>query len=202
MPLRALRSKIDEQPRLVVSVKPCEIRFAGNVFGLKVPDDLPPQILCLDAVVVDLVGRAVRSDVHFGDVSVNVFFRVSGAGGLGFDKEQKNALECPALRVHYAWLGTEIQEREEALALRERVKEIFKKYGFTVTTIIIAAGTVIGAVIGALTNSPKALGKGVGKGLQEIGKKTASLLSGLISSIVSFIFKAAGQVISFLLSPF
>ena len=44
----------------------------------------------------------------------------------------------------------------------------------------------------------KKLGKGIGNGLQTIGKKIGSLLSGLISSIVSFIFKAAGQAISFL----
>jgi len=34
--------------------------------------------------------------------------------------------------------------------------------------------------------------------LKEIGKKTASLLPDLMGSIVSFIFKDAGQAISFL----
>ena len=42
------------------------------------------------------------------------------------------------------------------------------------------------------------LGKGIGNGLQTMGKKIGSLLPGLINSIVSFIFKAAGQAISFL----
>ena len=52
----------------------------------------------------------------------------------------------------------QIDEREAALPLRERVKEIFKKYGFTVTAIVLAAGVTTGAVVGALTTQ-KRLGK-------------------------------------------
>ena len=44
----------------------------------------------------------------------------------------------------------------------------------------------------------KAVAKGVGNGLQELGKKIGSILPGLLGSIVSFVFKTAGQVISFL----
>ena len=98
-----------------------------------------------------------------------------------------------------ARLETQIEERERAMPLRERIKEIFKKDGVTVTAIFnIAAGVTIGAVIGAITNSLKSTGKALGNGLKEIGKKTASLLTGLLGSIVSFLFKAAGQVIGFL----
>ena len=97
-----------------------------------------------------------------------------------------------------ARLQTQIDERERALPLRERVKEIFKKYGVTVTAIVIAAGVTIGAVIGAITNALKATGKALGKGLKDIGSKLASALPGFIGSIVSFLFKAAGQAIGFL----
>ena len=97
-----------------------------------------------------------------------------------------------------ARLRTQIDERERALPLRERVKEIFKKYGVTVTAIVLAAGVTIGAVIGAITNALKATGKALGKGLKDIGSKLASALPGLIGSIVSFLFKAAGQAIGFL----
>ena len=97
-----------------------------------------------------------------------------------------------------ARLRTQIDERERALPLRERVKEIFKKYGVTVTAIVLAAGVTIGAVIGAITNALRATGKALGKGLKDIGSKVASALPGLIGSIVSFLFKAAGQVIGFL----
>ena len=97
-----------------------------------------------------------------------------------------------------ARLQTQIDERERALPLRERVKEIFKKYGVTVTAIVLAAGVTIGAVIGAITNALRATGKALGKGLKDIGSKLASILPGLIGSIVSFLFKAAGQAIGFL----
>ena len=97
-----------------------------------------------------------------------------------------------------ARLRMQIDERERALPLRERVKEIFKKYGVTVTAIVLAAGVTIGAVIGAITNALRATGKALGKGLKDIGSKVASALPGLIGSIVSFLFKAAGQAIGFL----
>ena len=97
-----------------------------------------------------------------------------------------------------ARLQTQIDERERALPLRERVKEIFKKYGVTVTAIVIAAGVTIGAVVGAITNALKATGKALGKGLKDIGSKLASILPGFIGSIVGFLFKAAGQAIGFL----
>ena len=55
-------------------------------------------------------------------------------------------------------LKAQISERENSLPLRERIKQIFKKYGVTMTAIFLAAGVTIGAVIGAITNSLKKLG--------------------------------------------
>ena len=68
-----------------------------------------------------------------------------------------------------ARLPTQIQERD--LPLRERIKEIFKKYGFTVTAVLLAVGTTIGVVVSSLTKGLKSVAKGVGNGLQELGKK-------------------------------
>ena len=79
-----------------------------------------------------------------------------------------------------ARLRTQIDERERALPLRERVKEIFKKYGVTVTAIVLAAGVTIGAVIGAITNALRATGKALGKGLKRYW------LKGCISSARSY----------------
>ena len=95
-------------------------------------------------------------------------------------------------------LEPQIQQREEALPLRERVKNIFKKYGWTVQAVVLAVGVVLSALALAGLNGIKAGTKAVGKGLKTIGQKLGSLLPGLIDSIVSFIFKAAGQVLSFL----
>ena len=70
-----------------------------------------------------------------------------------------------------ARIRTQIEEMEEALPLRERVKNIFKKYGWTLQAIVLAAGLVIGAVILAAMNALKNATKAVGNGLKEIGKK-------------------------------
>ena len=95
-------------------------------------------------------------------------------------------------------INTEIEVRERQRPLLERVKEIFKKYGWTLQALVLAVGVVLSALALAGLNGPKAGTKAVGQGLKTIGQKLGSLLLGLIGSIVSFIFKAAGQVLSFL----
>ena len=95
-------------------------------------------------------------------------------------------------------LENEREELEERVSLREKVKNIFKKYGFTVTAVFLAVGTVIGVIVNSLTKGLKTVVTGVGNGLKDLGKKIAGILPGLIGAIVSFIFKTAGSVISFL----
>ena len=95
-------------------------------------------------------------------------------------------------------LENERDELEERVSLREKVKNIFKKYGFTVTAVFLAVGTVIGVIVNSLAKGLKSVATGVGNGLKELGKKIAGILPGLIGAIVSFIFKTAGSVISFL----
>ena len=114
-----------------------------------------------------------------------------------FDKEA--ATERMAARDEdLLRLNAQISERENSLPLRERIKQIFEKYGVTVTAIFLAAGVTIGAVIGLITNALKKLGTDLGNGLKTIGAKAASALPGLIGLIVSFLFKAAGSAIGFL----
>ena len=95
-------------------------------------------------------------------------------------------------------LKAHISERENSLPLRERIEQIFKKYGVTVTAIFLAAGVTIGAVIGVITNALKKLGTDLGNGLKTIGAKAASALPGIIGAIASFLLKAAGSAIGFL----
>ena len=95
-------------------------------------------------------------------------------------------------------LGPQIQEREQELPLRERVKNIFKKYGWTLQAVALAVGIVLSALALAATNALKADTKALGNGLKDIGQKLGSLLPGLIGSIVNYIFRAAGSVLSFL----
>ena len=102
------------------------------------------------------------------------------------------------------WVSARLEQTERDLgledrrSLREKVKEIFKKYGVTVTAIFLAAGATIGAVIGVITNALKKLGKGLANGLKTVGEKAASALPGLIGAIASFPFKTAASVIGFL----
>ena len=91
-----------------------------------------------------------------------------------------------------------IEREEQKLPLRERVKNIFKKYGWTLQAVALAVGIVLSALALPATNGLKAGTKAIGNGLKAIGQKLGSLLPGLIGSIVSYIFKAAGQVFSFL----
>ena len=119
------------------------------------------------------------------------------------ENSSRQLKQAAAVRVsentdELAGLVEQVQEREEALPLRERVKNIFKKYGWTLQAVALAVGIVLSVLALAATNALKAGTKAVGQGLQAIGQKLGSLLPGLIGSIVSFIFKAAGQVFSFL----
>ena len=56
------------------------------------------------------------------------------------------------------------------MPLRERIKEIFKKYGVTVSAIFLAAGITIGAVVGAIANALKSIGKQLTSGLKAVGE--------------------------------
>ena len=89
-------------------------------------------------------------------------------------------------------------EKIERMTLRDRVKAIFKKYGFTVLAVASAVGVVIGVIVANLENGLTSLGKGVGNGLKTIGKKLGEILPGLVGAIASFVFRTAGEVVGFL----
>ena len=86
-------------------------------------------------------------------------------------------------------INTEIEVRERERPLLERVKNIFKKYGWTLQAIFVAVGVILSVI--ALT---------VKKGTKVISQKLNNVKHepGFIGSIVSFIFKAASQVFAFL----
>ena len=87
---------------------------------------------------------------------------------------------------------------EQRMTLRDRVKAIFKKYGFTVFAVASAVGVIIGVIVANLKNGLTSLGKGVGNGLKTIGKKLGEILPGLVGAIASFVFRTAGEVVGFL----
>ena len=87
---------------------------------------------------------------------------------------------------------------EERMSLRDRVKAVFKKYGFTVFAVVSAVGLVIGVIVNNLKKGLTSLGKGVGGALKNIGKKIGEILPGMIGAIASFVFKTAGEAVGFL----
>ena len=86
-----------------------------------------------------------------------------------------------------ARLQTQIAEREAAMPLRVRVREIFKRYGDLSRRRCYNC-----------YNTLKAMGKQLANGLKAVGAKAASALPGLIGPIISFLFKTAGQAIGYL----
>ena len=106
---------------------------------------------------------------------------------------------------HEEEANTRIEERnreaeqvEERMTLRDKIKRIFKKYGFTAFAVISAVGVVIGVIVSNLAKGLGTVARGVGNGLKALGHKIAAILPGMIGAIASFIFRAAGQVLSFL----
>ena len=87
---------------------------------------------------------------------------------------------------------------QRLLSLRDRIKEIFKKHGFTVVAVTTAIATVIGVIVSNLKAGLTKVAKGVGNGLKELGAKLGQILPGMVGAIASFIFKTAGEVIGFL----
>ena len=84
------------------------------------------------------------------------------------------------------------------MSLRDKIKAIFKKYGFTITAVISAVTVVLSVLVSNLKKGLTTLGKKLGGGLKDVGKKLGQILPGLVSAIASFLFKTAGEAIGFL----
>ena len=136
---------------------------------------------------IEELQKSIREDEEIAnDENEQPLVRARARAKIEEKLEQINALE------------DERDELEERVSLREKVMNIFKKYGFTVAAVFLAVGRVIGVIVNSLTKGLKTVATGVGNGLKELGKKIAGILLGLIGAIVSFIFKTAGSLISFL----
>ena len=70
-----------------------------------------------------------------------------------------------------AQLQPQIEARERAWHLSERIKEIFKKYDVTMMSVLLAAGITIGAVVSTVTKVLADSSRALGKGLKETGAK-------------------------------
>ena len=86
-------------------------------------------------------------------------------------------------------INTEIEVRERERPLLERIKDIFKKYGWTLQAIFIAVGVILSVIALAVKKGTKVISQKLNDVKQE---------PGFIGSIVNFLFKAASQVFAFL----
>ena len=86
-------------------------------------------------------------------------------------------------------VNAEIEARERERPLLERIKDIFKKYGWTLQALVLAVGVILSVIALAVKKGTKV----VSQKLNDVKQQP-----GFIGSIVNFIFKAASQVFSFL----
>ena len=166
---RALQLQVDIND---LNLKNRDIERQINKLGIKVRKPLDE----LEQEKADLEKRLAENKRVLEDENAN-------PSDIETAKKQVEQDERALERVN-----EDLQREEEKLPLRERVKNIFKKYGWTLQAVALAVGIVLSALALAGMNGLKAGTKALGPGL----------LAGLIGSIVSFIFKAAGQVFSFL----
>ena len=73
----------------------------------------------------------------------------------------------------------ETEELSMLERLREIKKEIFKRYGSTVTAVVLAVGTTIGLILRLLSKGRKEVANGVGNGFQNLGWACLARLSAL-----------------------
>ena len=84
------------------------------------------------------------------------------------------------------------------MSLKDRIKAIFKKHGFTLI-VVVSAVTVINSVLASiLKRGLSTLGGRLGNGFKDVGKKFSQISQGLVGAIASFIFRAARGAIGFL----
>ena len=86
-------------------------------------------------------------------------------------------------------VNAELEVRKRERPLLERIKDIFKKYGWTLQAIFIAVGVILGVIALAVKKGTKVISQKLNDVKQQ---------PGFIGSIVNFLFKAASQVFAFL----
>ena len=87
-------------------------------------------------------------------------------------------------------VNAELEVRERERPLLERIKDVFKKYGWTLQALVLAVGVILAAIALATKKSTKV----ISQKLNDVKQQQP----GFIGSIVNFLFKAASQVFSFL----
>ena len=190
-------SKIDEYGSVKVRVIRTNAKYAPlfNSDG-EVNKKLPKTIIkALGAPAEDII-RTKEEEISRREKKIDEL-NDSRETASENQKEQIDA-DIEEQQNEISRLEAENERIEERMSLRDRVKAIFKKYGFTVFAVVSAVGLVIGVIVNNLKKGLTSLGKGVGGALKTIGKKIGEILPGMIRAIASFVFKTAGEAVGFL----
>ena len=190
-------SKIDEFGRAIIRL----IRDGGKYHLLfnsdgEVNEKLPKTIIKALGTPAEDIIRTKEEEITRREKKIQEL-QASRETASENQREQIDA-NIEEQRNEISRLEAENEHIEERMSLRDRVKLIFKKYGFTVFAVVSAVGLVIGVIVNNLKKWLTSLGKGVGGALKNIGKKIGEILPGMIGAIASFIFKTAGEAVGFL----
>ena len=169
--------------------------FKGNG---KLNDKLPKKITDSLGPPVKQYLETLKSQRTKIQAEVDDFNKLKSDETLNEEQKQTIDSQINEREGRVTELESEVEVIEQRMTLRDRVKTICKKYGFTVLAVASAVGVVIGVIVANLKNGLTSLGKGVGNGLKPIGKKLGEILPGLVGAIASFVFRTAGEVIGFL----
>lgn len=93
--------------------------------------------------------------------------------GIAEDENEDQAIREKVIERNVA-LDNDREELEEGTSQRVRVRNILKKYGFTVSAVVLAVGTTIGVIISLVTQSLHSVAKGL-----TLGSQIAGILPGL-----------------------
>ena len=190
-------SDIDEYDRVVVRMK----RKGGKSYPLFKPDgELNEK---LPKTIKESLGPSAEKVIETDEREITsrrekVKDLESSRKDARDDQRENIDRNIDQQREEIENLEREIEVIEERMSIRDRVKVIFKKYGFTVFAVLSAVGAVIGVIVSNLKSGLSRLGKGIGNGFKALGKKLGEILPGMIGAIASFIFKTAGEAIGFL----
>ena len=190
-------SKIDEFGRVIVRL----IRDKGKYHLLfnsdgEVKEKLPKTIIKALGKTAEEIAEANKEEMKGHEKKISELKEARKTAAP--DQLENIVRKINEQQEQVDELERENEEIEERMSLRDKIKTIFKKCGFTITAVISAVTVVISVLVSNLKKGLTTLGKKLGGGLKDVGKKLGQILPGLVGAIASFIFKTAGEAIGFL----
>ena len=193
-------ARLDQFDRIIVRLHRSDAKYhlLLDEDGELNEDDLPKTIKKFLGPPAEQYVEILKSEITKLEAEIDDFNKRKTNETLNEEQKQTIDHQINEREGRITELEREVEEIEQRMTLRDRIKAIFKKYGFTILAVASAVGVAIGVIVANLKNGLTSLGKGVGNGLKTIGKKLGEILPGLVGAIASIVFRTAGEVIGFL----